>query len=189
MPPEQRRKSILAVALPLLSWSGESLVMSEVAAAAGVAEATVFKVFPTRDSLILACLESATDTKELEATLEKSRATPSQDLTTSLLAIAEPLREYFLNALRITRAIGSPKANDLASGTKQLLAGIDQIIATEFSKRDLRQNPGNHPVTFELIFISAIYSLATRELADMPVPPMNDWVRALVDGVNPVSKR
>ena len=52
MPPEQRRKSIVAVAIPLLAWSGESLVVSEVATAAGVAESTVFKVFPTRDSLI-----------------------------------------------------------------------------------------------------------------------------------------
>jgi len=184
MPPEQRRKSIIKVALPLLSGVGESLVVSDVAAAAGVAEATVFKVFPTRDALIQACLESATDTSALVAAFNESRSPAKNDLHANLLSIAEPLREYFLNALGVISAIGSPKANDLARGTKELFSRIDQLIAEEFKARDLFQRPSTPPVAFALVFVSSIFALASRELAEMPTPSTSELVEALVNGAD-----
>lgn len=175
----------------MLAWSGESLIVSQVATAAGVAEATVFKVFPTRDSLIQACLDSAIDTKELETALTETREIDVEDQLANLKAMATPLREYFLNALRITRAIGSPKANDLAHGTKRLLDQIDHLIASEFRHRPAFQKVVINSVAFELVFVSSVYSSASRELAGMSVPPMDDLLRVLLDGANPndVSKR
>lgn len=182
MPPEQRRKSIVAVAIPLLAWSGESLVVSEVATAAGVAESTVFKVFPTRDSLIQACLESATETQQLVASLVKSRDQPETDPIDELTTIAIYLRDYFLNALRITMAVGSPKANDLALGTKHLLERVDALIEEEFQQRPAILELSTNMTAFEVIFISTTYSSASRELAGMKQPPIGELIQELAGG-------
>lgn len=54
MPPEERRAAIVEAALSLLEENGPELTTRMVAEAAGVAEGTIFRVFPTLQDLLAA---------------------------------------------------------------------------------------------------------------------------------------
>lgn len=67
LPPSERRRSIITAALPLLVERGASVTSRELAAAAGVSEGTLFKVFGDKDELIRAAVAVAIDPEPFEA--------------------------------------------------------------------------------------------------------------------------
>ena len=56
MTPERRREMIVAAALPLVAEHGIAVTTSQVARAAGIGEATIFRVFTDKDELLDACI-------------------------------------------------------------------------------------------------------------------------------------
>ncbi len=71
LPPEQRRELIVSTSLPLLLRRGPSVTTREIAEAAGIAEGTIFRIFPDKESLIEAVIEKALDPAPLEAALSE----------------------------------------------------------------------------------------------------------------------
>jgi AcrR family transcriptional regulator len=69
LPPEERRAAIVQAVLPLLAEYGESLTSRQIAAAACIAEGTIFRVFADKDELIDAALEAALDQHQFELAL------------------------------------------------------------------------------------------------------------------------
>jgi AcrR family transcriptional regulator len=59
MSPEQRRNMIVQAALPLLVTHGAAVTTAEVARAAGIGEATVFRAFPDKYALLDAAVAEA----------------------------------------------------------------------------------------------------------------------------------
>ncbi|OLR94958.1 hypothetical protein BJP25_08265 [Actinokineospora bangkokensis] len=55
MGPEERRRMVVAAALPLLAEFGPTVTTARVARAAGIGEATIFRVFADKDALLRAC--------------------------------------------------------------------------------------------------------------------------------------
>jgi AcrR family transcriptional regulator len=56
MTPERRREMIVAAAVPLIAEHGAALTTSRIARAAGIGEATIFRVFADKDELLDACI-------------------------------------------------------------------------------------------------------------------------------------
>lgn len=59
MSPERRREMIIAAAIPLIAEHGAALTTAAIARAAGIGEATVFRVFADKDELLDACIAEA----------------------------------------------------------------------------------------------------------------------------------
>ena len=59
MPPEDRRRAIVQAVIPLLAEHGSDVSTRQIAEAAGVAEGTIFRVFPDKAALFKAAAEEA----------------------------------------------------------------------------------------------------------------------------------
>ena len=59
MSPEQRREMIIRTALPLIAEHGTSVTTAQIARAAGIGEATIFRAFADKDELLDACVVEA----------------------------------------------------------------------------------------------------------------------------------
>lgn len=82
--PDQRRASIVAAATPLLLERGADLTTRDIAAAAGVAEGTVFKVFESKDAVVDAIVQHLLDPA---GTCAEIAALDPPDLTTAVREI------------------------------------------------------------------------------------------------------
>jgi AcrR family transcriptional regulator len=57
LPPDERRSMIVAATLPLLLEHGDRVTSRQIAEAAGIAEGTIFRVFPDKAALLMAAAE------------------------------------------------------------------------------------------------------------------------------------
>src|ERR1700761_6793119 len=70
LPPPQRRAALIAATLPLIVEHGAAVTTRQIAEASGVAEGTIFRVFPDKAALIQAVFEAACDPAPLVAELD-----------------------------------------------------------------------------------------------------------------------
>jgi AcrR family transcriptional regulator len=74
MAPDDRRRAIVDAVVPLLLQHGDAVTTRQIAEAAGIAEGTIFRVFPDKPALLLAAAEETMDPaaarRELAAALE-----------------------------------------------------------------------------------------------------------------------
>ncbi|MEW1842180.1 helix-turn-helix domain-containing protein [Nonomuraea angiospora] len=108
MAPEDRRAALIAATLPLLREFGAAVSTRQIAEAAGVAEGTIFGVFPDKASLLRATLMVAFDSR------------PAAQALASIGARAE-LRERLSEAVAMLRKGMRANAN-LMAVPKQLMA-------------------------------------------------------------------
>src|SRR5919107_453386 len=88
LPPEERRSAIVAATLPLLVEHGESVTTRQIADAAGIAEGTIFRVFPDKDALVDAAVEAALDPEPFERALEAiDPGLPLEDLVHEVVLV------------------------------------------------------------------------------------------------------
>jgi AcrR family transcriptional regulator len=87
MAPDERRAALVAATLPLLREHGSSVSTRQIAQAAGVAEGTIFGVFPDKPSLIRAALTSAFDPNPVVGAL--GEIDPAIDIRPRLRAVVD----------------------------------------------------------------------------------------------------
>ena len=112
MSAEERRSAIIDATLPLLLEHGRTVTTRQIAEAAGVAEGTIFRVFESKDDLVLAAVEQGMD---MEPFLDDLAAIdPDQDLRGRLLDIAARLQIRFTGIFTLMTAmgmVGPPRAH------------------------------------------------------------------------------
>ncbi|MFB9406598.1 TetR/AcrR family transcriptional regulator [Dactylosporangium matsuzakiense] len=92
MSTEQRREMILQTALPLVAEYGSKVTTAQIARAAGIGEATVFRVFADKDELLRAVVKRAMDPTNVLQHLETIAL--EQPLADRLVEAAETLEAH-----------------------------------------------------------------------------------------------
>ena len=88
---EERRRDIIAATLPLIETEGFSVSTKKIADAAGIAEGTIFRVFPTKEDLLRAAMDSYMDLTDL---IDKINAiNPSRPLEDKISEIIDIVQE------------------------------------------------------------------------------------------------
>jgi AcrR family transcriptional regulator len=105
LPAEERRAAILAATVPLLASHGTEITSRQIAAAAGVAEGTIFRVFADKESLIEAAVDLAFDPAPAEA--EILAIDPTLDLEARCIAAVDIIQRRIASLWRVFTAVGA----------------------------------------------------------------------------------
>jgi AcrR family transcriptional regulator len=106
LPPEERRAALIAATIPLLRVHGPGVTTSQIALAAGLAEGTLFRVFPDKESLIAAAVQHACDPAPAEAQIAAiDRTLPMRP---QLIAAVEILQRRIEQIWHLITVLGIP---------------------------------------------------------------------------------
>jgi len=125
MAPEDRRKAIIDVVVPLIAQHGPTVTTKQIAEAAGIAEGTIFRVFPDKRALFLAV---AADTV--------SPAGGSERMAAALAGVPD-LREKLV--ITVTAMV-----ERLHLGMMVMMA-LRHLFLTEGPPKDLAKEPPGPP--------------------------------------------
>ena len=133
LPPDARRASIISAALPLIRLHGTAVTTAQIAMAAGIAEGTLFRVFPDKDTLISAAIQTAFDPAPTER--ELAAVDPDLGLRHRLIAAVEILRrrvEAIWQLMAILGMTAPPVQTALASRPVPGYDGTVRLITAMF---------------------------------------------------------
>jgi AcrR family transcriptional regulator len=144
LPPDARRASIISAALPLIRLHGTAVTTAQIAMAAGIAEGTLFRVFPDKDTLISAAIQTAFDPAPTER--ELAAVAPDLGLRHRLIAAVEILRrrvEAIWQLMAILGMTAPPVQTALASRPVPGYDGTVRLITAMFEpdRSELRCEP------------------------------------------------
>lgn len=140
LPPEERRARIVAATLPLILEHGSAVTTRHIAEAAGIAEGTIFRAFPDKDSLLGAVLQSALDSAATDAALDA--IDPTLALEPRVIAAVEIVRRRVADIMRIRTAIEMMRPASSALAVQQQSTDLSKIAKVFEPDRDsLRRSP------------------------------------------------
>jgi AcrR family transcriptional regulator len=184
MAPEDRRAALVDATVPLLYEHGLDVSTKQIAAAAGVAEGTIFGVFKDKDSLIVAALVQALDP---QPTLDALAAIDRRlDLRARLTAAAELIQYRFTENARLmsaarTMALHADRQHDaaarMARSRERLQAAVAEVIEPDAAA--LKRSPA---ATARLLLLFAGAN-TFGPFADRDGTSSADLVSLLLDGL------
>jgi AcrR family transcriptional regulator len=174
LPPDERRAAIITATLPLLLEHGSAVTTRMIAVAAGIAEGTIFRVFPDKESLIDAAVETAFDPAPMEAALAAIDATWAFERR--LAAAVAIVQKRLTNIWRLASTVGVDKVpNERRKATDP--AGLVALFEPERARLD------RDPVVAARMLRALTLAVSHPALChDDPMSPA-DIVSLLLDGI------
>ena len=166
--PDDRRRAIIAAVIPLLTRRGSAVTTKQMAEAAGIAEGTIFRVFPDKHSLIHEAVRYSMDpTPELKGLSEINPSAPLEaQLTEAARILLERLEEVIalIAALRTTPSVGATPPLGPPAFVAEANAAINQSLTELFERhRDrLRIEPSRAAAAFRGLIFAGGHPMMSR---------------------------
>jgi len=183
--PDLRRSALIDQTLPLLRTYGDAVTTRQIAAACGIAEGTIFRAFPDKESLIGAALGKALDPTEMIAEIGKIDATLTLEarLRAAAAILHERLTGVFalLGAMRMTRPPGHAPNSTCHNEHRARQAEIVDAVADLLRPDEhlLNRSPTEVAQLLRALIFSGAHPLIS---AEAPLDPA-EIVSILLDGV------
>ncbi|WP_245667831.1 TetR/AcrR family transcriptional regulator [Actinomadura macra] len=189
MSPERRREMIVRTALPLVAEHGTAVTTGQIARAAGIGEATIFRVFTDKDDLLDACVAEALRTDHV---LNEIEAVPlDQPLPARLAEASAAIEAYLarmgmvLGALHATgrgrparpRDTGAPREPDRDDAMRRTRDAIAALFEPEHDRLRL-------PVEqVASLFMGLAFTRARPPAGpDTPAPSLEEYLDVFLHG-------
>jgi AcrR family transcriptional regulator len=182
LPPEERREALIAATLPLVLEHGTDISTRLIAEAAGVAEGTIFRVFPSKDDLIEAVVASAFDPSPLVGAI--GRIDHSLPLADRLVAAVQLMQERGRRIAGLVHAFAARRSLPDQERAWRIRAAETRVVDALALLLDpdhdqLRCAPSEAARRLRLITLA----LSSPRLVDTdPLPPA-EIVSLLLDGL------
>jgi AcrR family transcriptional regulator len=182
LPPEERREALIAATLPLVLEHGTEVSTRLIAEAAGVAEGTIFRVFPSKDELIEAVVASAFDPSSLVDAI--GRIEPSLPLAERLGAAVELMQQRGRRLAGLVHAFAARRSLPDGERAWRIRAAearvVDALALLVLPDRDrLRCSPQETARRLRLVTLA----LSSPRLADTDPLPPEEIVSLFLDGM------
>jgi AcrR family transcriptional regulator len=184
LPPDERRRAIAAATIPLLIEHGAGVTTRQIAEAAGIAEGTIFRVFPDKEAVIEAALEAAFDPAPITAALLGIDA--DLPLEAILVAAVEIVQRRVTGIWQLLAAIEPTRYRGHFASLRRPPDDSVLVGLLEAHRHELRREPrvaaqllrgltlaGSHPAmtTDEPLTPTEIVSVLLDGIRSRPEPP------------------
>jgi AcrR family transcriptional regulator len=176
LPPDERRAAIIKATLPLLLDRGVNVTTRQIAEAAGIAEGTIFRVFPDKDAVVNAAVEAAFDTAPTEEAL--AAIDRSQSFECQLVEAVEIMQRRLTAIWRLISSVPETAAvkQRPPAAPPDLLALADLFAA---HRGELRQDPDRAARALRALTLAVSHPMLN---ADQPMSAP-EIVALLLDGI------